>query len=294
MNMNTSCQGLSAIATALVVSGCAGIHASHDQHASGPVADSVIQHQRAALEVNTRGKGYGPQSPRDIGSSAGSNHVAFALAPAITQMNLCNIHFHANAEHRGGEFTTYVGNGDGHGYGSGYRYDGTLSAAEKAPLNHKVCSSEHGALQPGDTIEVHYVYSTAAVVPGPTLGACLSPATQNPELRVEAQTLVLVNDPAAQDFGRLAQVGQVNGYQQAVGIPANTGAPVQYVGSTTGPAYNEAGSPFQVTWSVRPRVAKVNIDTVGRWCEGNVFKEDHAHGVRTLVVSPELLAPMQR
>jgi len=39
-------------------------------------------------------------------------------------MNLCDIHFHKNAEHKGGEFTTYAGHGDGHGYLSGFKYNG--------------------------------------------------------------------------------------------------------------------------------------------------------------------------
>jgi len=39
-------------------------------------------------------------------------------------------------------------------------------------------------------------------------------------------------------------------------------------------------------------VAKVNIESVGQWCKGNAFKEDHAHGVRNLVVNPRLLSAM--
>ena len=78
-----------------------------------------------------------------------------------------------------------------------------------------------------------------------------------------------------------------------VNIPNNTGSAVQYSGSTTGPSYNEKGSPFQVSWSVRPKVAKVNIDTVGQWCKGNTFKEDHAHGVRNLVRNPKLLSTIK-
>lgn len=77
---------------------------------------------------------------------------------------------------------------------------------------------------------------------------------------------------------------------QALNIPDNTGTPIQYTGSTTGPGYNEKGSPFQVSWSVRPNVAKANIDTVGKWCEGNTFNEDHAHGVRNLVKNADLLS----
>jgi hypothetical protein len=279
------------LAGALFLAGCASHHAAKPHEA---VADSAIAMQRSQLEKNTAGKGFGPQSPRDIDAVAGVNTVAFNTAPPAAQMNLCNIHFHKNAEHKGGDFTRYAGHGDGKGMDSGYRYSGQLSAAELRSAGRKICPSSHGELQAGDTIEVHYVYSTAAVGPGPTLGACMNDATKNPQLRVEAQTYVLVNDQAALDFMRLTQFGDANGFKQALNIPATTGTPVQYAGSTTGPGYNEAGSPFQVSWSVRPRVAKVNIDTVGKWCEGNVFKEDHAHGVRTLVVHPALLSPIRK
>jgi len=47
-----------------------------------------------------------------------------------------------------------------------------------------------------------------------------------------------------------------------------------------------------VSWSVRPQVAKVNIKTVGAWFEKNVFDEDHAHGVRNLVMNEALLSPI--
>jgi hypothetical protein len=47
---------------------------------------------------------------------------------------------------------------------------------------------------------------------------------------------------------------------------------------------------LQVSWTVYPKVLKVNAESVGKWCGGNVFKEDHAHGVRNLVKNPELLS----
>ena len=259
-----------------------------------PVDDAVISDQRIKLAKNTEGKGFGPQSPRDIDALDGSNTNVFSEAPASTQMNLCNIHFHKNAEHKGGEFTQYAGNGDGKGYMNGYRYSGQLTAAELAPANQKICPSTHGALYPGDTIEVHYVHSTAKINPGPTLGACLSDSVKNPQLRVETQVYVLVNDKEAHDFIKLTEHQKVNGFHQPLNIPGNTGKPIQYAGSTTGPGYNEKGSPFQVTWSVRPKVAKVDIASVGRWCEGNVFNEDHAHGVRNLVMNRALLSKIQR
>jgi Delta carbonic anhydrase len=259
----------------------------HDAHHS-QASDHMITGQREALAHNTKGKGFGPQSPRDIDANAGNNSRLFATAPASSEMNLCNIHFHKNAEHKGGEFTKYAGNGDGHGYQSGYKYSGQLSAAELKPAS--ACPSKHGELSSGDTIEVHYVHSTAQIKPGPTLGSCLSDAIKNPQLRVETQVYVLVNDKNALDFGKLTQHGVKNGLHQASNIPGNTGTPVQYAGSTTGPGYNEKGSPFQVAWSVRPKVAKVNIATVADWCKGNTFDEDHGHGVRNLVTNPDLLS----
>lgn len=261
--------------------------------AAGEVDDSVIAQQRAALAAAAADAGYGPQSPRNIDDLGGANMRAFAEAPAYTEMNLCNIHFHKNAEHMGGDFTVYAGNGDGHGYGTGFRYAGELTEAELAPIDMVIGDVGHGSLEPGDTIEVHYVYSTAMVAPGPTLGACLSEAIANPQLRVETQVYVLVNDDSALDFVELTRHEVVNGLHQAVSIPTDTGEPVRYDGSTTGPTYNEIPSSWQVTWSVRPRVARVNVMTVATWFEDNVFDEDHAHGVRNLVVNPDLLAPIQ-
>ncbi|MCP4183733.1 MAG: hypothetical protein GY761_10505 [Hyphomicrobiales bacterium] len=269
------------------------VFASATNASSGPgkqVSDETIAEQRKALATNTKNGGFGPQSPRDIDAINGSNGRVFAEAPIYTKMNLCNIHFHENAEHKGGEFTKYAGNGDGHGYGTGFRYSGKLSAAELTKIDRKVGASEHGYLVSGDTIEVHYVHTTAKVKPGPTLGSCLSDAIKNPQLRVETQVYVLVNDDSALNFVELTKHKMKNGVYQAVNIPTNTGTAVQYEGSTTGPGYNEKGSPFQVSWSVRPKVAKVNIWSVDEWLKNNIFDEDHAHGVRNLVINPDILS----
>lgn len=247
------------------------------------VNDAAIEQQRSSLAENTQEKGFGPQSPRDIDNLQGHNKRTFAVAPKYTHMNLCNIHFHKNAEHKGGEFTKYAGNGDGKGYNTGYRYTGKLSNEELKPF-------EYQHLKSGDTIEVHYVYSSADVNPGPTLKACLSKSINNPDLRVESQVMVLVNDENATHFDELTHYEKRNGYYQATNIPTNTGKPIEYLGSTTGPNYNEVGSPFQVTWSVRPKVAKVSIQSVVEWLKNNDFDEHHAHGVRNLIVNPNLLS----
>lgn len=256
------------------------------------VSDAVIAEQQAALAAATAGKGFGPQSPRDIEAREGNNMRAFGEAPPVTEMALCDIHFHENAEHKGGAFTTYAGNGNGEGIGTGFKYDGELTEAELAPLDRKVGASEHGDLVPGDTVEIHFVHSTAQATLGNGLGTCLNDSIGNPQLRVEAVIAVLVNDPAAADFTEIAQIAELNGLNQVPNLPSNLGTPVVYDGSTTGPKYNETGSPFQVTWSVRPEVLKIDINSVDTWLADNVFDEEHAHGARNLVTNLDLLSPI--
>jgi hypothetical protein len=264
-----------------------------EAHGHNPVLNNVISAQRAALALQTEGAGYGPQSPRDIDAKEGVNLRQFSTAPDRGAMNLCNIHFHENAEHKGGEFTALAGNGDGHGYGTGFRYDGTLSDAELSAFDYPVGVSEHGDLVPGDTIEIHFVFSTAEVQPGPTLGACINEATANAQLRVETVVAVLVNDPEAASLTEIAAIAQIEGYFQVPSLPDTLGVPVTYLGSTTGPSYNRTASPYHVTWNVRPKVLKLHIGSVANWLADNPFDEDHAHGVRNLVINPELLSPIR-
>jgi hypothetical protein len=88
--------------------------------------------------------------------------------------------------------------------------------------------------------------------------------------------------------------GDANGLHQAKALPSGTGEPVVFLGSTTGPSFTqEKCSALQVTWSVRPACAKVDIGSVNKWCDGNLFNEDHAHGVRQLVTARDLLAPIE-
>jgi hypothetical protein len=212
------------------------------------------------------------------------------MGPNRSQLNLCNIHFHKNAEHSGGEFTTHVGNGDGKGSNTGYVYNGKLMISQLKPVDNKICAAKGNTLQSGDTLEVHYVYTSAQVQPGATLSACLAETTMNPNLSVEGQVIVLANDSSAFDFRVLTMIEKVNGYFQAPSMLKNMGVPVEYLGSTTGPSYNEKASPLQVSWSVRPKVAVIDINSIGQWCDNNVFNEAHAHGVRNLVLNPKLLS----
>lgn len=236
-------------------------------------------------------QGFGPQTPRDISNPAGTNIVSFPEAPAASTMNLCNLHTHTNAEHKGPGFSISAGDGE-HG---GYKCNGSddLTEAELAPLpgGH---TPYHG-VKPGDTIEVHWVYSTCDVAPGPTLGACSSEGCANPTLRVETQVFLVVNDDKAASFMDFAYGGnKVGALHQPKSLPSDTGTPVVFPGSTTGSSYTQSVcSPMQVTWSVRPECSKLSISSLMAWAElGNVFEEDHSHGVRQLVTAPELLAPL--
>lgn len=262
-----------------------GLTCGQTMAAEKPAADAKLAGPACELA--------GPQTPRDIDSKSGTNKVTFDVAPKYQELNLCNIHFHNQAEHKAKEYAIFAGDGD-HGHGGGYQcaMSKKLSATElKAPAGD-ICKG----LKPGDTIEVHWVHSSCDVKPGKGLGSCVNDACKSPKLRVEAQVFTLVNDPKAPKFQDMIEAGQkVNGKHQAKSIPANTGAPVQFPGSTTGPSYNDkVCSGYNVTWSVRPQCAKLDINSVGAWCKaGNVFAEDHAHGVRKLVTSPAQLAPIK-
>lgn len=234
----------------------------------------------------------GPQSPRDISSKAGENNMDFPWAPDYTKMNLCNIHTHTNAEHKGPDFSIFVNDSE-HG---GYACNETASLTEaqlKDPTNGK---GAYKGVKPGDTIEVHWVHSSCDVKPGKGLGACLTDSCTDPKLRGETQVFLLVNDEYALDFNDYTYDQEAAGaFKQAKAIPADTGKPIVFRGSTTDPSYTQKiCSPVKVTWSVRPQCAKLNIASLHAWAEkGNVFEEDHSHGVRQLVTKPELLSPIQ-
>lgn len=252
---------------------------------------SSHQQDKSHTQQQAACSGFGPQTPRDIDNHNGNNPQVFSLAPKVENMNLCNIHFHNNAEHKAKDFSIYAGQGD-HGHGGGYQCNmsQSLSKAELRPAQSDICNG----LKPGDTVEVHWVHSTCQVKPGKGLGSCLSDKCTSPELRVETQVFTLVNDKNALDFNDYTYAGNASGKHQAKSLPAGTGKAVEFLGSTTGPKYTEATcSPLQVSWSVRPQCAKLNIHSLGEWCKNNRFEEDHAHGVRQLVSNPDLLSKIK-
>jgi hypothetical protein len=237
--------------------------------------------------------GFGPQTPRDITKQNGENARIWTLAPESTAMNLCNIHTHTNAEHKGPGFSVSGGKGV-HG---GWKCNGTDDLTEAELADPADGEGAFEGIVPGDTIEVHWVHTSCDVEPGPGLGSCLSDACANPELRVETQVFLVVNDPEnALDFNEFTYAGnKKNGLHQPMSLPTGTGEPVVFAGSTTGPSYTEEKcSPLQVTWSVRPQCAKVDVTSLYKWVEnGNVFEEKESHGVRQLVTTLELLSKIK-
>lgn len=266
-----------AVALIAVLAGCGdGRNSQESPSAASDLADALC------LDA-------GPQTPRDIADGRGLNTMAFPIAPIYAEMNLCNIHTHTNAEHKGPGFSVFVNDTDNGGYAC--NETGELAESELAPA-----PGAYQGVTPGDTIEVHWVHTSCNAAPGEGLGACVPETCADPKLRVEAQVFLVVNNANALDFTAMAyDGGVVNGVHQANMIPGDTGSPVQFRGSTTGPSYDQKQcSPAQVTWNVRPRCAKLDINSLHRWAaQGNVFNETKSHGVRQLVTAPELLSPIE-
>jgi len=227
----------------------------------------------------------GPQAPRDIENKVGTNAKTFPLAPPVTQMNLCNIHYHERAEHSGPGFHVKTSKG------AGYLCNDT--AALEVAAKKAVAKSDEACdkLMSGSTIEVHWVYTSCPVKlqKGKGLDACANCA--NPTLRVEAQVFLVVNDPTAANFADFDYKPTAGTYLQVKSLPTGTGTPVVFHGSTTGGGYNDTTkcSPTPATWSVRPECTKVNIRSLHRWCKSNVFGEHEGHDVRPRVINPALL-----
>ncbi len=221
----------------------------------------------------------GPQSPRDIDSKAGTNSVIFEVAPSIKDMNLCNIHFHRNAEHKAAAYSTYVKDGSNSGWACQEPTKNRLSN------NHAELNGCEGIAE-GDTIEVHWVHTTCDINAegvkqlGTGLNACLTTMCPNPQLKVVAQVFVLQKD------------GKLKFAESPI---SHNDPSVEYTGSTTGTSYsNNHCSPLQVTWDVKTTCDTLDIDNFSKWCNSNKYKDNHAHGVRELVTSETLLSKIPR
>ncbi|MEW6600570.1 MAG: delta-class carbonic anhydrase [Nitrospirota bacterium] len=252
------------------------LYAADKKHGAGHDTKHAVKHE--SPEEQNQCVGAGPQSPRDIDSTIGNNHVIFNAAPSIADMNLCNIHFHRNAEHKAAAYSTYVADGDNSGWACKEPAAGRL---EEKHAEYNGCEG----IAEGDTIEVHWVYTTCdintdGVKPmGGGLNACMTNMCPNPELRVVAQVYLL----------------EKNGKAKFSNSPiAHKDPTVVYTGSTTGTSWNNHHcSPLQVTWDVKTTCDTLDIDNFSKWCGDNKYHEKHAHGVRELVTSEKLLSKIK-
>ncbi|MBI1384006.1 MAG: cadmium carbonic anhydrase [Rhizobiales bacterium] len=256
----------------------------------------------------------GPQSPRHIDAIfEGTNRSYFEPAPHSTELNLCNLHYHLSAEHRSFGFVNFARYG-----GTGFECSSTNYMAEaqkQAYAGETYC----GEVTPGSTIEVHWVFTSCPEIGAPSgeglPGACKPEHCDDPVLRVESQVFLLVNhDPDENGFRPSVPpgLGEVESFEpygsvvkthyrgqiQPERLPS--GSAVTYLGSTTGPHYNNdsACSPAHVTWNVRTACRTIDIRTFHEWCRTSKFFRHlkdgkvEAHGVRPLVEDAALLAPM--
>ena len=136
------------ILTASVLVACQGAEKTETK----PAAASAVIEKAASGDICTA---MGPQTPRDISSVAGLNLADFAMAPDSSQMNLCNIHTHTNAEHKGPGFSVFVDDSDYGGYAC--NNSDSLSEAELAMPEGDMA---FGKVKTGDTIEVHWVHTS--------------------------------------------------------------------------------------------------------------------------------------
>lgn len=226
----------------------------------------------------------GPQSPRDIHEFKGINPSIWPEALTAEKMNLCNIHFHRFAEHRGPNFSKKLGKGVHQGY--------VCNKSNRKRLMNMHRDNAHGGchdIAVGDTVEVHWVFTSCEVEPGQTLAACMNPNCKNPNLRVEARVFVLTE---GQKDSLNFENYRVKGHHPK-SLPVSKDM-VTYLGSTTGPKFNNhTCSPWQVTWHVGSECLSLDKSSLDHWCENNVFGEKHAHGVRELVTSPSNLSKIE-
>lgn len=277
-------------AMALVLAACSNATETADDTMDAATETEMASVENTTPETSEFCTDMGPQTPRDITFKAGTNMADFPMAGSVDGMNLCNIHTHTNAEHKGPGFSVFVNDSD---YG-GYACNETADLTEAELITPE--NMAYGKVKAGDTIEVHWVHTSCDIEPGAGLGSCLTDTCTDPLLRVETQVFLVVNDEDALDFMDFAYDGNmVDGKHQAKAIPSGTGTPVVFRGSTTGPSYDQKTcSPMKVTWSVRPQCAKLDINSLNAWAEsGNVFEETASHGVRQLVTEPALISPIQ-
>ncbi|CAE7835505.1 unnamed protein product [Symbiodinium sp. CCMP2592] len=245
-----------------------------------------------------------PQSPRDV-SSGFVGDMRARMKPldgdAIKDFTQVNLHWHLGAEHYSkGEYDIPVGKHlhyrhgvpewDGHplvpeGTQPGFfcnlrHYDDYLK-----PYDFQYC--KHAKV--GYTYEFHWVFSSA----GPLerefrifngLGQAFN-RSKNPTAIVRGQVCRIINDERLRTEDQIEE--DYNNFIEQWREPY-LGDAVRYVGSTTGPSYNnEVCSPLQVNWHVDTKCCTLTAQTMDRTCqrmaELGLTTDLAPHGSRELV-----------
>lgn len=204
---------------------------------------------------------------------SGDNETDYGEAPDLAGMNLCDVHYHRNAEHKANDYFDFIDTGDDH---AGYACTGFI------PPDPNADRGDVGVVE-GDTVEIHWVYtncdttSNGVVLNGTGLNACLTNTCANPRLTVVSQVFV------AEERGEVRSLDSPMQHDDLR---------VSYTGSTTGPTYsNDHCSSLQVFWDVKTTCHySLDLRALERFARQ---KGEHAHGVRELVIDPALLSPIE-
>jgi len=269
-----------------------GLSLSGAVHAEGGLVETTDGGWTVTPEANWNNCGRtatnevtaGPQAPRDIDSNFGTNPNKFRTAFRTSKMNLCDIHYHWNAEHKSAAFSVKVDTGNDH---SGFAVVAPASTDPEVraanDISHLLGPDAHEiGVMVGDTIEVHFVHTSCNVKyeelnPDNGLGNCSTSVCANPQLRVVAQVFKVVDEHA--DVDDLSHP------------MAHADGRVIYNGSTTGSKYNNGHcSPLQVTWDVKKTAATISAHGLAHWSHEH---KQHAHAVRELVTHDDLLSPIK-
>mmetsp|Transcript_37953 Transcript_37953/g.77654 ORF Transcript_37953/g.77654 Transcript_37953/m.77654 type:complete len:299 (+) Transcript_37953:48-944(+) len=229
-----------------------------------------------------------PQAPRDVSPGyIGERITRYEPygSDQIDRFEQVNIHWHLGAEHRmenaydrrSPEWASYVTVPDENHVsqpvvpGLWCPTDGIDDAKlDESSFSFTYCK----AAQVGGTYEFHWVFSTGG--PGRLqedgdegqlgitagLGGAFT-RTNNADVIVRAQICLIVNDPSLNDYVDAKNRTFLEQWQQP---PA--GSAVRYVGSTTGPSYDdEVCSPVEVNWHVDQRCCILSAQAMDNLCK---------------------------
>jgi len=227
------------------------------------------------------------QSPRDITPGAAGFKSPRGIAPIADARSLVhvNTHFHLGAEHMNhwSYNQSAPSNLNTMGLAPGRWCNEPVPEELRRPFNFLHCKD----VEVGNTYEVHSVWSNSGtkMVDGLDDGFTRG---DNPYIVVQAQVVQIVNGFRGHRSQMVATVNDLdlaNGWAEHL---VQNG--VKYLGSTTGPAYNNtnACSPITATWHVDRHCHRIHAADFDRMCEElsrmGLRKDLGPHGSRAVVL----------